>query len=211
MEVAMRGRWGLVLAKVRLFFVTGVLVAFLFVLEMIVGCDANEEEAQVYYGPAPAEDVTGDIGIDGAVYYGPQPMDTIPQPEDTQPPPQDTLMDAQTLYGPLDVSPQDTTPPPVDAMDTALPKDISPDSQYYYGPQPVDAVGDVEPPSDIVNADSNYYYGPLPTDISGADASNWYGPPPTDTVEPTDAVPDKVSEIVEKDMVQQFYGPQQPE
>ncbi|MBM4372657.1 MAG: hypothetical protein FJ098_13435, partial [Deltaproteobacteria bacterium] len=66
MGETMRQWW----TRLRQILVVGVLAAFLFLLELVMGCDIDKEP-QVYYGPPPAEDGQGDLGDDAVVYYGP--------------------------------------------------------------------------------------------------------------------------------------------
>lgn len=130
---------GLWWRRLRHLVVVGVLMALLFVLESIIGCD-NTEEPKAYYGPPPADDSqegNDGLDLDAVVYYGPQPFDTVDAVDDV-PDPSDT---PQVYYGPQ----------PVDTLDEV---------QILYGPQPVDVV-DVSPEDVLLDAQQTWY-GPPP-------------------------------------------------
>lgn len=162
------------LRKLRRYMVTGVLLAFLFVVEFmfgaaVSGCGTGGDD-KALYGPAPSDLQETDISSDQVpqqdavprTYYGPFPVDASTDI------PQDLWGGDQALYGaPLVDTVEDSVQPQDDMGGT------------YYGPPPVDAVEDAVDASDVEMT----LYGPMPVDVIEGETrpedtmQAWYGPP----------------------------------
>jgi hypothetical protein len=167
--------------------VVGMLMMALLFLDVLTGCETEDEEpGGVLYGPPPADiDVGGEASADVvvpdlvqdngmgemAVLYGPQPVDVV---EDTLPDvgPEEEM---SVLYG----------PPPVDVVEDTLP-DPEPNEEIsvLYGPQPVDVVEDEDVIPEVSDDMPAVYYGPLPVDTTDECMPvALYGPQPCSTDE----------------------------
>lgn len=170
-EVTMRRHARYSWRRLRHLFIVSILAGLLFVVNLVVGCETDEEPA-VYYGPPPADDAIGgdtDPGLpDIPTYYGPVPVDVH----------QDAAKDADVPQGP-DFS-VEYGPPPIDIVDAPDPIEDTWDASA--------ADVDVATSTDVPTAPDSLvvFYGPSPVDVkpaSDCQPGTFYGPMPCDTDE----------------------------